>query len=386
MILANRKESNKQSLSEKIYIFYLAITYFSTIHVSVFKVFSMYTDYVCLFFLLFMILSKGTINIRDLLRIVSALAVFSLLVYLNKGGVGSVITILSAYLMFLAFPKEFTDKGKREIIFFASIFIFFAFYRSFFYRADWYYHRFNDVNPNTMGMYVLYSMAILVSFLDLRRLNNKILIFVCLVISLVSLLNYEARACLIATVLVMCVLLPICRKINKKILFFVILLIVLLGTAFPFIYVNFYRQGINLTFLNKTLYTGREIIWDNMFSLFEKNKNSFVIGLGSHIGDGSINIHNNYFAVIVNFVLIGYFFYYSFLLWRVRAVLLHSKKNEDMRCILIFVVVVFVLGFTEVSSLWSVIYPFAYLFILIPSSSQKVNVCIESREYTKNES
>ena len=57
-----------------------------------------------------------------------------------------------------------------------------------------------------------------------------------------------------------------------------------------------------------------------------------------------------------------------------------------MRCILIFVVVVFVLGFTEVSSLWSVIYPFAYLFILIPSSSQKVNVCIESREYTKNES
>ena len=138
MILANRKESNKQSLSEKIYIFYLAITYFSTIHVSVFKVFSMYTDYVCLFFLLFMILSKGTINIRDLLRIVSALAVFSLLVYLNKGGVGSVITILSAYLMFLAFPKEFTDKGKREIIFFASIFIFFAFYRSFFYSADWY--------------------------------------------------------------------------------------------------------------------------------------------------------------------------------------------------------------------------------------------------------
>lgn len=378
MISAREKQKSNFLLTENIYIIYLLITFLSTVHIEIFNVFKTYTDYICLFFVALMILSKNRIYENDVRLFLPALIVFPVVVLFNKGGIGSIVTIFSGYLMFFAFPNSgITKNGKKKMLCLAILFLLFSFFKSFLYRSDWQYHRFNDINPNTMGMYVMFSIAIVIAFLDFKIQKNRIILFVIFLLSLVSLINYESRGCLFSTILLVCLLISY-KKVNRRLLFGIIIMILIIGTIFPIIYVNLYRSGKTLTFLNKSLYTGREIIWDGMFFDFEKNANSWIIGLGSHIGGGDLNIHNNYFAVIVNFGLIGYVLYYGFILSRLKLAIFNSNDDENVKYALIFVVTILVLGFTEVTSLWSLMYPFSYLFLSLSSNSCKKKNCEES--------
>lgn len=368
-MISQTKKRNYSYIIGSVYIAYMFITFFSVAYVDIFYVYRKYADYVSLFFLVFVILLKKNITLKNIFQLLFVLAVFTFISCFNNGGIGSNLSAFTIYLMFFALPEFQLDKEKKNlIVVFAMIFLVFAFIRSFAYRSDWLYHRWNDVNPNTMGMFVMFSVGILVLFLDFKSIKNIIILIASFVLGIISLIFFESRVCLVTTVL-LAFILPLYRIINRKVLFVVAVAIIVLGTLFPIAYMYCYRNDINLTFLNKTLYTGREAIWDNVFSLFGSNVTNWLVGLGSHTDFGSVNVHNNYLAVIVNFGITGYVLYYGFLLLWLKSVLLYSKDLEEVKSALIFIVTVLVLGFTEITTFWAVIYPFLYLFVSASSSS-----------------
>lgn len=347
---------------ETVFVFYVFVTYVCAVHVAIFEPFKAVCDYVSLFFILIMFWLSRKISFCSITFFVVSAAIYFACIYVNTGGIGSVVTILMPFLLVFSLSRtSLTPKTKNILAAFAVCFLLFAFVRSWVYRADWLYHRFHDVNPNTMGMYVMYSFIILLVFLDPRRRRNKRIVFVFFTISAISMVNYESRMCLIIMLLTF-ILSAFSGKISNRILLLIVFAFTAVGTAFPFVYTMLYNNNVELTFLNKSLYTGREQIWSDMFSRFGSDGAKWLLGMGSHYAGEGINIHNNFFAMIVNFGILGFFLYFGYFFAKLKKVLSFQISDETKRCVIAFSTTVLALGCTEVTSLWAVTYPFAYMF------------------------
>jgi len=145
-----------------------------------------------------------------------------------------------------------------------------------------------------------------------------------------------------------------------------------------------YNTGYSLEMFGKPLYTGREELWLNMFTLLKNNTVAFVFGMGSQtvLWENDLNVHNNFFNIIVNFGMIGYALYYIFILSYITKLAKYIQQKTVRKPLLMFVCAVLLLGFSETTSLWSVIFPFAYFGLIVANSKyagveKKSAVCLQ---------
>lgn len=186
-------------------------------------------------------------------------------------------------------------------------------------------------------------------------------------------INLRARGEIMALVAFV-ILNALPRKIlNSKTIFILSIMITVLGTAFPFIFLSIYRKGINFVILGKSLYTGREKIWSNMFEAFGNDVFKWLFGLGSKVElweNHNLNVHNDYFAIIVNFGVIGYSLFEIYIFRFIKSACALIDDYWERRCwLLMFISSALILGFVEVVTHWAVIFILIYMGLGVAQNS-----------------
>lgn len=348
-------------------IILLFVTLFSITNMQLFYKYTNYALYVnllvsCGGFLFLKGVRKTTIIY---LMIVTVYLLISIMV--SDGGFGSVVTFLVPLFLFIYLSKANITVAQMKLVRRMCVVLFFyEIYYSLRYADNYRFYALSDINPNTIGMYIMFSFMIWSSLADLKNKVTRICFVVGLFLALYGMYNCESRGTSFALIAYFLLLIIPSKFISAKRIMFATILIILVGTAFPFIYIALYKNNVNFEMFGKTLYTGREGIWLNMFEAMNDNFSAQIFGLGSKIElweKHSLNVHNNYFNIIVNFGMIGFVLYFYFILKVMSVISHHYKDSTVYKFAMMFVSSVLLLGFSETTSLWSVIFIFAYISI-----------------------
>lgn len=283
---------------------------------------------------------------------------------LTRGGIGSCLTFIIPIIWLFVIEKMYVSFYMIKVIRMLSLTtMIMVFWHSLKYAGKNIYTVYTNVNANTMGMISLYACCL---FLALSINEGVKFIFeemLCFFIEGMIMINCSSRMSLIAMLLfIIFSLIPSC-VITKKRWKMLFLFIVIMGTLVPYVYLALYKRGIELTLFGKSLYTGREYIWANMFFLMNKNPIFYLVGMGSKatVWNNAMNIHNNYFNMVVNFGIIGYLLFFGYLYRKIGSIRIKRESKNQQLLLTMFFVNVLVYGFTETTSLWAFSFVLAYL-------------------------
>lgn len=352
----------RERLATIIVVLHIVFSYIFLLNYTVFTAYANYATFINAALIALAIILSGKIQFRTLIYVIISLVYMIVAVSINSGGVGSILTycvsIMTLDLIVFLNPLGQRDKFFHRLCILLIVIIFID---SIKYTSNFNYYEHNDVNPNTLGMFVLFAFCIFICTTEKR---NILLNAIALFISLATIINLESRGILIAFIS-FCILsmLP-AKAYGKKFIFILIAVVIAVGIAFPFIYLNLYRSGYQLIFLNKSLYTGREGLWIRALDYFSADKIKWIFGIGSRVElwDAATNVHNSYFGIIVNFGIAGLIIYFLYLSKYISKVVGYAKFDNTIKnWLCMFISVDLVLGFTETSIFWSVIFVFANL-------------------------
>ena len=282
----------------------------------------------------------------------------------NHGGIGSVLTYFTSIMMLESLSYlNFTENNERVINIASFVTVLLCFFLSFKYKQNYYYYLMTDINPNTIGQFSIFAFCYWSCTSREELLNNrKVMTFIMLVLTIYTQLNCESRGTLVAIGFYLVYSMIPSKILTRKFLMIMTVGIIAIGVLFPFIYLKLYREGTIIKILNKPLFTGREGLWMNALDIFGDNKLNWLFGIGSRVTlwDADTNVHNTYFGIIVNFGIVGLIAYLGYILKFLFTT--YDKVEENMkvkRWIGVYLSTVLVLGFTETSIFWAVIFIFS---------------------------
>ena len=306
-----------------------------------------------LLFALFVFNAKKVIKeTESFMLIILILTISSISIVFSEGGVGSFLNLFHFLVGILIFLNiEINKKMKRFLYVICILLWIFNIRLSF---SAWKLHVMHDsiYNPNSIGIFIFMTVIIIKSFL--KEQNNRLLnifsVFLILFSTYCIYLTNCRSALLAMIVYIICLYIPLFNKLvfrYKKIL---ICLIVIVGTIFPIIYVNMYKNKISLEipFIKKSLYTGREKLWISMLDSLNDEKYGHLLGLGTNYNTkiGIINnYHNWYIGILYTFgipILCLYFYFFTNIISRL--------ENRE---ILYGLIAILIIGFTETIGLWT---------------------------------
>ncbi len=361
-------------------VLWILITYLSVIDKDIFNNYKSISLYVAILFIAFFIASRFRFEKKLLLIIVLSVSVFTISLLFTGGGFGSVLTFILPFFLLLSCTNLNFSLNQKKVIWVASFsIIVYEFYYSLRYADNYIYYNNVDINPNTIGMIIMYAMMF---FLSIKPFSGKLYYIVLPIISMIGFLamyNCRSRATTMATIIFLLLRVIRVKKLGKFLLGIAVFLTII-GTLFPYVYLKLYQNGVALEFFGKSLYTGREQIWLNMFDKLSENFGGYFIGLGSKatIWEGKeLNIHNNFFNIIVNFGLFGYALYFYFLFTFIKKACKCSYNNENRAFLIMFITSVLLLGFTETTSFWNVTYVLSYCSLGIACTLNSEETCNE---------
>ncbi len=356
----------------------IILTTITLLSVTIIDIYSKIALYVNFGFAALGMILYGRINRKDYIYIALLTAYCFVSVFITNGGVGSAITVIVPFMMLTVFSKmQYTLKAKKVLVWGGIIAIIGLYLYSIPYGENYHQYLITKINPNTLSMFIMFFFMIVCVCSEFNNVRSKVGLLGLLAISFLGMYNYESRGTTLALIcFVFMNMFPTKIYSQKRFVFGVILLIAI-GTAFPFIYLNLYESGYSLEMFGKSLYTGREYIWSNMFSLMKGDVLKIFFGAGSHaiLWEHSLNVHNNYFNIIVNFGVVGFFLYYAYIVNNIWNVSKHISTPRIRKSLIMFACSVLVLGFFETTSLWSVVYPFAYFGLIMANSE-----CLKENE------
>lgn len=295
-------------------------------------------------------------------------------IFFNGGGYGSILTISCGVLVYMGMRS--LNYSKRYLSALAALNVganIALFARSFGYFGMFLANRNRYVNPNAMAMSAVYTCLYGICLSNALRKKSQWGITLVLIISTAwSVWNFDSRGSLLAIGFFVIFKYLVPNKVWKKprVFLFMVILVVISGTLFPFVYIYLYKGGINFSFMNKSLYTGREGIWINAFAAFSDGWQYWLFGIGSkaYLWDAAQNSHNSFFALIINFGLIGFALYYGFWIWQVRDLVHRAKGLTSFQYDLLLVFMsAFILGFVETNLVWITFAFFSYFSIALTS-------------------
>lgn len=297
---------------------------------------------------------------------------FSLFINIKTSGIGSAIIVITGFLAYIVLSSYHISKDSIKLITLifsvVSILLFISsnnYMQKFTLYPDMY------INSNIIAAAALYFTIYLnILILELNIPHTKFLSFIFTIIGTLTILNCQSRASMLAIVsyLAFYYLIPKRLLHKRKFLNFILVSIILIGTLIPFIILFFYRRNIDLTLplISKSLYTGREIIWNKIFDLLKADPFSLLFGLGSQIeiNQGELLVaHNSYMAIIVNFGICGFMIIYGFIIYQFKKILKNvNLYNYEIKLFLGFICI-FIHEFFEYTFLNPVFVLFTFLFL-----------------------
>lgn len=365
------KNSYSKSILGSIFVMFMALTILTICNVEIFNIYadvSLYANIAIVF--LGAIFCRG-FKAYNIIFIVFVGAYLLLSIIIANGGIGSVITLVVPLMLLTVYSNMLLSSKIIKILkFLCVITIFLLFLYSPTYHENYLLFSKTKINPNTLGMFLMFCFMIICVFTNFENKKSKASIILLFILTVLGMYNYESRGTTLA-VCCFCIMVIIPREYyNRKKFFMITIIFIVVGTAFPFIYLKLYNTGYQLEVFGKSLYTGRENLWSNMFNLMSGDTIKILFGVGSDavLWDNDLNVHNNFFNIITNFGVVGFCLYYIFILSQIWKVTKYIYNPIIRKSVIMFTCSVMILGFSETTSLWSVIFPFAYLGLIVANS------------------
>lgn len=306
-----------------------------------------------------LIICDRKIKKKDFLYL-AMLTLFGLLsVFFNNGGIGSVASLIFPLLFLCVVENCNINRSLVFILKSTSIFVLCAFTVVavlLFNDYNSYIVSFIDVNPNTIAMMTLMSFMLWYILEDFDDKSNKIFFMLLIFVVFYIICKTKGRTSLLGFVVVS--LLIVCpKRIAKKLLFkkCIELIIIVLGLIVPLVYLSMDMMEVNLVLWDKSLYTGREEVWRNLFTqLSDGGVLNWLFGVGSdaEILGNSFDAHNSYFSVIGCFGVVGFLLYGLFFMKKIE--LLYNFTNDAVvRKSIIALYAILILSYFEAINLIS---------------------------------
>lgn len=234
----------------------------------------------------------------------------------------------------------------------------------------------NTINSNTMGAIFMYTSMYLSIYIKSKKFRfKKIIIISIYLLGLLGTINAESRSMAASLLLFGFLYFIIPTKIfyKKKIMLGLFITLIIIGLIFPISYLHMYKNGqyIVLSFTNKSLYSGRETLWLNLFNSMDSISN-WLFGLGSKqiiYANNIQNLHNTYLAILTNFGILGFILYYTFILKKINDIYKYEVTDSVIGYLLGFSIVFFNGNF-ETTFLWGAFVFFPVLFIVLASNNR----------------
>lgn len=289
---------------------------------------------------------------------------------INENGLGSFINFFNFIVGVYVFSAISFNKQGTNLIYILTTICFLS--NIILSKNIWneYLNRTNIVNPNSVAFCILCCIIIIFSKINSKRnFKNRIIKIAIFIIGFIGIYKCNSRGSLLGLLVFGLIQsIPLLENITYKKRTLISIIIIIIGTVFPIIYVQLYLNDINFVvpFSEKSLYTGREILWFNMLNSFE-NPISIIFGLGSNYITkiGIINnFHNWYLGVIYTFGILEYIAYFF--------MIIYTMKNIKSKEITSGFISLLVLGFFESVALYFVAQIFLIIFLIIDKYKSKI--------------
>lgn len=360
---------NRIYIANIILAFLISIAYISLLSRSLAQTYFSFSLAIVIIFTFIGLLIIKRIKRVDTVIIMLTIIYMIISVLINSGGVGSVVTFVTAMLVFEVTTN--CSLNKRISVYLklvSELAIIYLFVYSFRFIPNWYYTQMVDINPNTLSLFMIFAIYIFDNVKFVNSHNKYLTEFeymVLLGLAFTGLVFLKARGAMASLISYILLNLIPDRFQNRKVLFSICIVLTIVSTLFPFVYMGLYSRRMQLLILGKSLYTGREYIWLRMFQELRKSGWNWLFGMGSKIQlwEGhSLNVHNDSFATIVNFGLIGFLLNEVFILYNTYIACRNIKKEPALKkWLYMFISTVFVLGMTETVTHWAPIFIFSYM-------------------------
>lgn len=279
---------------------------------------------------------------------------------------GSFLSLLTSLLMMQNLSRAEMPKVlvKFHIILLVA-FIIYSFYYSLIYRADWWYLSHNYIGANIWGRCACFSAILLTILSEHFLFEKKVLNIIFMVIATVAILYFKSRGSLICILFFFLLyLIPYVPK-DRKMIKGVFVISFLICICVPIVAVIIGPLFSSDDIFGKSLFSGRDLIWKSIFIGFAENPIGILFGLGANkleAGTYSGFVHNNLYGIIVNYGLFGLFIYTRMLYSIIKKKSSYIINNRaNWHAYIAVITFVFILGTTEITSLWVVETWFCYL-------------------------
>lgn len=248
------------------------------------------------------------------------------------------------------------------------------------------------INPNTGGFIstVLYCVGIGL-YVKYKKVHYFIISAACFALQFVYGSRSSLGGCILYTLLTFIVLRS-SAGFSEKGVFSVSCLLPLIGILFAYMYAVVLYDWLGsgtVQIFNKDLFTGREVIWRN---IFDKLKDDFFFGKGNHVNedlflaghDRVVMIaHNQPLGILASFGLIGFLMFYG-LLSVVAAKPYKTDKSRIGKLGFVFFVTISVMGYLEINffsanCLFPIIICYGILNGIVPREDKRALYKIESK-------
>ncbi|SHK14369.1 hypothetical protein SAMN02745248_01871 [Hathewaya proteolytica DSM 3090] len=379
-IVADRKVEKGQKLAKILLIIGLIINFIAFMDVRFLTMYRKIASF-NIFFLVFILILSGKIKKKVSTNLFSILILTiygTCTVLINSGGLGSIINYIYGFVIIIVFSQFcFTKKDFKILTLFLFLLNFYWVTKSKGYYNKVIYEGIHNINPNVVGYLILYTSMLICIFIgQLKYKFKKIIILFVLATSVYGIALLEVRGSLIPLIVFILLnyVIPkdFYRKKQKRIVY-ANFIIIMVGVLFPIVYLMMYKYGINIeiSFINKNLYTGREVIWNSFFLTMEDTI-KWLFGLGSRaelLGIGEkLDLHNNYLAIIANFGVIGFVGYFGFILKKIHFICTFKSLSDLKISLLIGFMCVLINGYFEATIYFAPIFFLLFIFLGIANA------------------
>lgn len=309
------KKNMKNNFILLLVMFFIFIATWSNIYVHVIINKYLMIINILLFFMNIIINSmhKKKFKRIEFISIISMLFISLLNVLINGSNLGSYIILIN--FIFIIFMSPYLSIEESKIIFLSKMFLGFFLY--------WLIANHNGFNTNTIGAIGLYTYIASMFYLDNTNKPKIIRIFIT-VLTFNFIIQSESRGALIGLIvyIVLKYFIPTKMWSNYISYNFICIILTIGSIIFVLFYVYLWKNNINiqLDFSTKSFYSGRNLIWYELWQVFKEN---YIIGIGSSYQMKSytnLNIHNSMYNILVVYGIPVFIVVVSLLLKRLNQV------------------------------------------------------------------
>lgn len=336
--------SNKNSVANVMLLFMLLPNIIVLFSSQLFNLYSNYSIIINLFYVVILIiLSPKNYKYSEVLFLVFVMAFLFLNALLNTKAYGSALILFEVFLVIMALSKIRLEKRFMGLLLWFMIALnFFLFIKSVSFSRT----GFSNFNTNQLAMNSFVSFMYVV-ILNSRLFKKNFLVYFSGIFTVLAILNYDSRTTFFSLLffLLLAFIVPkriLMRKVYYRLIYrSIIAMGILIPLGYVLIWLN--RFTIGIEFMGKRLFTGRELMWVELYASMRSLKD-LLFGVGSRgvFTNELANAHNITLHIIMVSGLISCIIYYVVLINKFEILV---KNNFEISR----------LGFQSLIAFWSMI-------------------------------